>query len=77
MTLDEAIAIRQLGAKAQPHMTREAARVIRCAGAMALATRGRVEFYPLSKLEIDRINVILVCRLALACGMLDAWRTAG
>lgn len=74
MTLDEAIAIRQLGFKAPAHLTDEAKRVIQLANAMVRSQGARVDFVGLSRRELDRINSILAYRLALVCGKLEEWR---
>lgn len=73
VNLEEAIAIRQMAA-APAHLQREATRVIQCANAMQRAQSGRVEFVGMTRIDLERINAVLVYRLALACGKLNDWR---
>src|SRR4051812_45547499 len=74
----EAIAIKRLRPDSLPptltHLLDDADRVINRHLAIQTGKASHPELLPaLSVIERDRMNTVLICRLAEACGRLDAW----
>lgn len=76
MQLDEAVAIQQYVLKGIPvHGAdlQEARKVIRAHQGASGENRSWMPA-PLSTAQRDRINLVLIAKLAMACGKLDAWK---
>lgn len=83
MELDEARAIQQYvltGKPVQENAVKEARRIVLANNASGMELRcGENRAWmpaPISTAQRERVNMILAYRLALACGLLSAWRAA-
>jgi hypothetical protein len=79
MQLDEAVAIQGYilrGIPVQDDKLREAMKVIRSHHGVQGQNRAWMP-EPMSSAQRDRVNMILIARLALACRKLDEWRGQG
>lgn len=77
MNLDEAVAIRQdslHGKDVGKHLLEQAMRRIDLGNRIAMGHKGVWRLDHLSETQRQRINEVLIFRLALACGLLNKWK---